>query len=45
MEYLDEPLQRCDKNALVGIVKILCVKFQDILEHHVEYPEENNGVN
>jgi WD40 repeat protein len=43
MEYLNEPLQRCDKNALVGIAKRLCVKFQDILEHYVAYPEENNG--
>jgi WD40 repeat protein len=43
MEYLNEPLQRCDKNALVSIVKSLCVKFQDTLESHVDYPEDNNG--
>jgi hypothetical protein len=43
MEYLNEPLQRCDKNALLGIVKSLCVEFQDILEYYVLEPEENNG--
>jgi hypothetical protein len=43
MEYLNEPLQRCDKNALVGIVKSLCVSFQETLEHHVDHPEEDNG--
>jgi WD40 repeat protein len=43
MEYLNEPLQRCDKNALVDIVKNLCAMFQDILELHVDYPEANNG--
>jgi hypothetical protein len=45
MDYLNEPLQRCDKNALVGIVKNLCVYFQDVLQSYVEEPEdeENNG--
>ena len=43
MECLNEPLQRCDKNALVGIVNSLFVEFQGILEHYVDHPEENNG--
>jgi WD40 repeat protein len=36
-------LQRCDKNALVGVVGDLCVVFNEYLERHVDYPEENDG--
>jgi hypothetical protein len=43
MEHLNELLQRCDKNALVDIVKSLCVNFQDVLEYYVEEPQDNNG--
>ena len=43
MECLNEPLQRCDKGALVGIVKSLCVQCEEILEHCVDEPQEGNG--
>ena len=43
MEDPTELLQRCDKNALVSVVKNLCVKFQEILEWHEDEPEENNS--
>jgi hypothetical protein len=43
IEDLTELLQRCDKNALVGVVKRLCVKMQGILVCYVNLPTKNNG--
>ena len=37
MEILNEMLEQCDKNALVGVVKNLCV----MLEEYEDAPEEN----
>jgi WD40 repeat protein len=40
MEILNELLQQCDKNALVGVVKSLCV----VSEEYLEYPEEADAL-
>jgi WD40 repeat protein len=40
MECLNEPLQRCDKNALVGVVKSLCAMFQERYLDELEDPFE-----
>jgi WD40 repeat protein len=40
MENLNGLLQRCDKNALVGVVKRLCAMFQ---EKYLDEPEEHDG--
>ena len=45
MEGLNELLQECNKNALVGIVQSLCVLFQRILTYYLfeEHYHENDG--
>ena len=42
-DHMTEPLQRCDKSALISVVKNLCVRFQYILQDFVEEPEGNDG--
>ena len=40
MSSLDELLQRCDKNTLVGVVKSLCV----VSEEYLDDPEEGDAL-
>jgi hypothetical protein len=40
VEGLNKLLQRCDKNALVGVIKDLCAMFQDT---YLDEPEEHDG--
>jgi WD40 repeat protein len=42
MDGLNELLLQCDKNALVVVVKNLCVMFQEKMELYLDDPEEND---
>ena len=37
---LNELLQQCDKNTLVGVVRKLCAMFQEV---YLDEPDEHNG--